>query len=64
MPVEAGEVEADAAVDRDDVTFEARAGAERRHRDPVVVRDREHQRHVRRSRRVDDEVGPVGWMEA
>ena len=38
--------------------------AERRHRDPVLVRDREHLRHLGRRGRVDDEVGALRRVEA
>ena len=57
--VEAGEIEADAAVDGDDVAFEAGAGAEGDDRDAVGVGDLEHARDLGRRGRIDDEIGAV-----
>ena len=50
--------------DRDDVALETRPDAERRHRDPALVRDREHLGHGGRRGGVDDEVGAVRLVEA
>ena len=61
--VHPGEVEGDAAVERDHVPLEARPGPERRHRDPVLVREREHRDDVVGRRRVDDDVGAVRTVE-
>ena len=58
-PVQAGEIEADAAARRDHVALEARAGAERRHGHPAVAGDRHDARDLVRRGRVDDKVGPL-----
>ena len=57
------EIEADAALRRDHVAFEARAGAERRHRHAALARDREDARDLLRRGRVDDEVRPLRPVE-
>ena len=53
------QVEADAAVQRDHVAFEARAGAERHDGHAGGVRIREHGRHLLGRLREDDDVGAV-----
>ncbi len=54
--VEAREIEADAASLGNDMSFQARAGTERRHRHAALVGEREHPRDVRGRGRVDDEL--------
>ena len=57
--VEAGEVERDAAGDRDHVALQTRGGAEGRHRDASLVRPGEQRRDLGCPFGVDDGVGPV-----
>ena len=61
--VHPGEVEGDAALDRDDVALEAGAGAERRHGHAALVGEREDGRDLLRGLRVDDDVGPMRAVE-
>ena len=63
-PVEPGEVESDATVDRNHVPLEARADAERRYGDGVLVGDCEHVCDLVGRAGIHDEVRSVGWMEA
>jgi hypothetical protein len=58
-PVQAREIEADAAAGRDHMTFEARAGSEGRHGHPALARDREDAGDLVRRGRVDDQIRPL-----
>ena len=62
-PIHAREIEADAAARRDHVPFEARAGAERRHRDAALAGNRHDPRDLVRRRGVHDEIGPLRPVE-
>ncbi len=62
-PVHPGEIERDAALDRDHVPLEARARGERRDGDAALVGERQHACDFLRRGGVDDEVGPVRVVE-
>ena len=63
-PVEPREVEADPGVRGDHVALQARAGAERCHRNAALVGEREDARDLAGRGGVDDEVGPLRPVEA
>ena len=62
-PVHPRQVERDAARHRDHVPFEARARAERRDGNAVLVGEGEHRGHLGGALRLDDDVGSVRAVE-
>ena len=58
-PGEAGEVEADSALDRDHVALEARAGSERSDGNPVLAREGKDGRDGLRRVGIHDEIRPA-----